>query len=362
MGFPQPPKIGKNYQMTGATMVTYRQIEKPTGEKVRVNIDAGANPLPGVALHYWLRDKAREARLSLHDAKGKLIREFKSAPPDEKEDPKAAAKKTEPTKTAPEGTAQPPATKDPKVAVDAGLNRFVWNMRYPDAKKIEGEGGTWEAFENQLVGPQVPPGTYAARLELDGQTLETSFEVRKDPRVAAAQADLEAQFALAMNVHRKISETHETINAIRSLKKQIDLWEARAKEQGGMARVVNAAASLRRKAGAIEEELVQVKAKSRQDTLNYPAKLNAKLAGLLGSVGSADFAPTKGMRDVFEDLSRRVDAQVARWKALSDGDIAAFDALVRSSGVPAVGMGRAQRARPRRIARRPAARRPVRVR
>ena len=129
-----------------------------------------------------------------------------------------------------------------------------------------------------------------------------------------------------------------------------------------MARVVNAAASLRRKAGAIEEELVQVKAKSRQDTLNYPAKLNAKLAGLLGSVGSADFAPTKGMRDVFEDLSRRVDAQVARWKALSDGDIAAFDTLVRSSGVPAVGMGRAQRARPRRIARRPAARRPVRVR
>src|SRR5207248_1269812 len=284
MGFPQPPKIGKNYQMTGATMVTYRQIEKPTGDKQRINIDAGANPPPGVALQYWLRDKGRDARLSLHDAKGKLIREFKSAPPDEKE-PQAIAKKTEPTKTALEGTAQPPATKDPKVAVEPGLNRFLWNMRYPDAKKIEGEGGTWEAFENQLVGPQVPPGTYRARLNVDGQELEASFEIRKDPRVTATQADLEAQFALASNVHRTISETHETINAIRSLKKQLDLWEARAKEQGGQSRLLSAAASLRRKAGAIEEELVQVKAKSRQDTLNYPAKLNAKLAGLLGSVG-----------------------------------------------------------------------------
>src|SRR5207237_3810819 len=205
-------------------------------------------------------------------------------------------------KRATKDTWHPAETNDPKVAGDADLNRFVWNMRYPDAKKIEGEGGTWEAFENQLVGPQVAPGTYAARLALDGQTLETSFEVRKDPRVAAAQADLEAQFALAMNVHRKISETHETINAIRSLKKQIDLWEARAKEQGGQSRLLSAASALRRKATAIEEELVQVKAKSRQDTLNYPAKLNAKLAGLLGSVGSADFAPTKGMRDVFEDI------------------------------------------------------------
>ena len=141
---------------------------------------------------------------------------------------------------------------------------------------------------------------------------------------------------------------------------QLDLWEARAKEQGGQSRLLSAAASLRRKAGAIEEELVQVKAKSRQDTLNYPAKLNAKLAGLLGSVGGADYAPTKGMRDVFEDLSRRVAAQVAKWTALADSDVVAFDRLVRSSGVPAVGMARSSKGMPRRIARRPAARRPVR--
>jgi hypothetical protein len=220
-------------------------------------------------------------------------------------------------------------------------------MRYPDAAKIEGEGGTWEAFENQLVGPQVAPGTYRARLVVDGETLETAFEIRKDPRVSASQADLEAQLELALSVREKLSETHETINAIRKLKKQLDLWESRAKEQGGEARLITAAGALRRKASAVEEQLVQVKAKSRQDTLNYPAMLNAKLAGLMGSIGGADFAPTKGMRDVFADLSRRVDVQVRKWDALVKTDIPAFDRTVRGSSVPAVGTGKKAATRPR---------------
>src|SRR6185503_10752289 len=164
------------------------------------------------------------------------------------------------------------------------------------------------------------PGTYRARLTVDGERLETDFEIRKDPRVVATQAELDAQFALAMKVHAKLSETHETINAIRSLKKQLDVWDARAKEQG-QSRLLTASGSLRRKASAIEEELVQVKAKSRQDTLNYPAMLNAKLAGLLGAVGGADFAPTQGMQDVYDDLARRADAQINKWRSIVDAEI-----------------------------------------
>jgi photosystem II stability/assembly factor-like uncharacterized protein len=341
MGFPQPPKIGKNYRMTGATMVTYRQREKPTGEKVAINLDAGTNPPSGVLIQYWLRDKPKaEAKLAFLDARGRTIREFKSDPQAIEE----TLKKPEPPqKTPPEGTAQPPQTKDPKVPVVAGLNRFLWNMRYADAAKIEGEGGTWEAFEAQLAGPQVPPGSYRVRLTVAGETLEAPFEIRKDPRVASTQDELEDQTTLGLKINQLLTETHQAINAIRRLKSQLDAWEARAREQGGQARVVRAAASLRGKASAIEEELVQVKAKSRQDTLNYPAKLNAKVASLAGYVGAADFAPTQGMRDVFDDLSKRVGAQIAKWDALVKTDVPAFDKLVRSSGVPAVGVARAKR-------------------
>jgi hypothetical protein len=231
--------------------------------------------------------------------------------------------------------------------VQEGLNRFLWNMRYPDAAKIEGEGGTWDAFEAQLAGPQVPPGIYRVRLKVAGETLEAPFEIRKDPRVSATQQDFETQTALALKVNQKLDETHQTINAIRRLKTQLDAWEARAKEQGGQARLAKSASSLKQKASTIEAELVQVKAKSRQDTLNYPAKLNAKLASLGGYIGGADFAPTKGMREVFDDVAKRVDAQIAKWGALVKSDVAAFDKLVRSSGVPAVGAGKAKRsARP----------------
>jgi hypothetical protein len=96
---------------------------------------------------------------------------------------------------------------------------------------------------------------------------------------------------------------------------------------------------------AVEGELIQVKAKSRQDTLNYPAKLNLKIGGLAMAVGGSDFAPTSAMYDVFEDLSRRADAQLAKWRQIAKADVPAFDKLVRGSGVPAVSAVR-ERKRP----------------
>jgi len=94
---------------------------------------------------------------------------------------------------------------------------------------------------------------------------------------------------------------------------------------------------------AVEEELIQVKAKSRQDTLNYPAKLNLKIGGLAIAVGGADFAPTKAMYDVFDDLSKRAEAQLVKWRQIAKTDVPAFDKLVRGSGVPAVSAIRAKK-------------------
>src|SRR5438128_898978 len=131
MGFPQPAKSGKNYRMTGATIVTYRQVEKPTGEKAQVNIDSGQNPPDGVLVSYWLRDKPEgEVALTFMDAKGKQIRQFKSAPPEPKEKEEKALtpeqRRSEELKK----------SKEPKVAKEAGLNRFAWNMRHPDGARV----------------------------------------------------------------------------------------------------------------------------------------------------------------------------------------------------------------------------------
>jgi hypothetical protein len=329
-GFPQPGRSGKNYRMTGATMVTYRQVEKPTGEKAQVNIDAGQNPPDGVLVSYWLRDKpVGEVTLSFFDAKGKEIRSFKSKPPEPKDN-----KDEKPLTPEQRRSEELKKAREPKVAKEQGLNRFAWNMRQPDAARVE-DDPTWESAEATLAGPVSPPGQYRVRLDVDGDRHEATFEIRKDPRASATQADFEAQFALRMKIRDKITEVHEAINAIRALRSQIEGWEKRAEGSGG-ARLRRAAASLKTKLAGVEEELIQVKAKSRQDTLNYPAKLNLKIGGLALSVGSADFAPTKAMYDVFEDLSKRAETQLAKWGAIAKTDVPAFDKLVRASGVPAV--------------------------
>ncbi|MDP9265627.1 MAG: glycosyl hydrolase, partial [Chloroflexota bacterium] len=367
-GFPQPPKIGKNYRMTGATVVTYRQVEKPsTGEKVPVNLDAGDNPPDGVVVHYALRERpAGEVKLAFLDGRGREIRSFTSKPDDE---PAGSAPEqsmtgegAEPIETASQPTKPAtPETKEPRVPKERGLNRFVWNMRHPDAAKLEGEGGTWEGFERQLAGPVAVPGAYRVRLTMEGTDETVPFEIRKDPRVATTQRDFEDQFGLLMRIRDKVSETHEAINEIRRVNAQLDGWGARAKSDSSLRRVARAADKLRRKLVAIEEDLVQTKAKSRQDTLNFPIKLNAKLAGLGGAVASADFAPTRSSYDLFDDLSAQVDAQLDKLARLNATEAKAFNDLVRSSRVVALDVRPARAPRGRKPVRR-AARRTIKNR
>ena len=334
-GFPQPPKIGKNYRMTGATIVTYRQVEKKTGEKAQVNIDAGQNPPDGVLVSYWLRTAPEgEVKLTFLDARGKQIRQFKSAPPEPKE-PSGDSAPRPPLTPEQKRSEEIKKAREPKVPKDAGLNRFAWNMRYPDATRVE-DDPTWESAEATLAGPIAAPGQYRVRLETGDERHEASFEIRKDPRVAATQADFDAQFGLRMKIRDKLSEVHEAINAMRALRSQIEGWEKRAEGTSGASRLKRGAEALKRKIAAVEEELIQVKAKSRQDTLNFPAKLNLKIGGLAMAIGSADFAPTRAMTEVFDDLSRRADAQLAKWQTIAKSDVPAFDKLVRGSGVPAV--------------------------
>lgn len=344
-GFPGKPILGKNYRFTDATMVTYRLSEDPSAPTGRTEtyLDAGKNPPDGVIVTYWLREKPEgEVALSFHDARGRLIRGFTSRPVQrEAAPPPAAALPAEGAETvagpgaAPALSKEDEEKKEPRVPKEAGFDRFVWNMRYPDATKIA-DDPSMEEFERALAGPVVVPGRYQVRLKVGGETLTSAFEVRPDPRVPVRQADLQDQFDLLLGVRDKISEAHEAINTIRSLRRQIGEWELRTSADRRMRAVTKAAADLRKALGAVEEELVQTKARSRQDTLNWPIKLNAKLGGVGAAIAQADARPTASQRAVLEDLARRVDAQLAKLRTLTARDVARFTSLVRSAKVPPV--------------------------
>jgi len=340
-GFGGKPIPGRNYRFTDATMIAYEFAEDPaTGDKVESYLDAGKNPPTGAIVHYWLRAKPEgEVKLSFHDARGRLIREFTSRKdrPTEAAPPEAQlpGEGAETLGTAAGVSQAKDERKEPRVKNDPGVNRFVWDLRHPEATKIEGDP-SMEEFERALAGPQVLPGRYQARLTVGGETLTEEFEVRVDPRVAAEPRELQEQFDLLMRIRDKISETHDAINTIRTVRGQVETWEKRTASDRGYRQVTKAAAALRKQLGAIEEELIQWRAKSRQDTLNWPIKLNAKLGGLAAATAQADARPTASQLAVFEDLSRRVDAQLEKLRGLMSGDVARFSTLVRSAKLPPI--------------------------
>jgi len=88
----------------------------------------------------------------------------------------------------------------------------------------------------------------------------------------------------------------------------------------------------------VEEALIQTKAKSGQDVLNYPIRLNNLLVALGGIVSSADAAPTKQDYEMFDDLGRQADEQLAKWKEIVNTDLAAYNQLAREKTIPLVGL------------------------
>jgi head-tail adaptor len=174
---------------------------------------------------------------------------------------------------------------------------------------------------------------------VDGASQDRTFEVRSDPRVRATQADLEAQLRLLLQVRDKLGETNAAISQIRSLRAQVEGWVSRAEGRAGAEPVARAGRAMAEKLTGIEAELIQTKARSNQDSLNFPVMLNAKLLGLLMSIGAAEAAPTRQQGEAFADLAGRVDTQLKALAAVLETDVPMFDATLREAGIPPVAVG-----------------------
>ncbi|HEX8969406.1 MAG TPA: glycosyl hydrolase [Chloroflexota bacterium] len=324
-GFSHKPTRGKNYRMPGPLMITYTQVEDPrTGDKTDNFLDAARNPPDGAIIHYVLSEVPDDhISLTFLEADGREIRTFSSRNPEDEattEEEKQAARKN----------------RQPRIPKQQGLNRWVWNLRYPDATKIDDDDAANELVEGAIAGPSVPPGTYLARLTVGDRVYEHDFEVRKDPRVSASEADLRAQFELLSRLHQRLSETHVAINQLRVLRRRAEDWSARSRDKPDLAAVHQAAQALLERLKPIESELIQVKAKSRGDTLNFPVRLNGKLAALSGLIASADSAPTASARAVFDELSKRVQVQLDQLSEVMATEVAFLNQSIDNARLPAV--------------------------
>jgi photosystem II stability/assembly factor-like uncharacterized protein len=305
---------------------TYRM---PGGSSSPGDVTAGHNPPNGAVIYYYLKNKpAGDLTLEILDSSGKSIKKFAAKEPASQAPPPQPAPPTMEQEEEGSGSRNRPR----RPPAEAGLNRFVWDLRYADATRFPG----MVLWAGETRGPRAVPGTYQVKMTVDGKTITQSFDVKKDPRVEFTGDDLAKQFDLLMKIRDKFTEMSDAIIQIRDVRKQIDDITNRVKDQPAGSSVADAAKSLKAKLASVEEELYQTKNQSSQDPLNYPVRLNNKLAALGGVVAASDAPPTDQAYVIYEDLVARINAQLQKLGEIMRADLPAFNKVVRDQNIPAV--------------------------
>lgn len=220
-----------------------------------------------------------------------------------------------------------------RLEVSKGLNMFSWNLRYPDAESFDG----LIMWSGSVRGPRAAPGTFHARLVVDGDSTEVPFEVRPDPRSTTTKADLDEQFAFLLGIRDKLSEVHRGIKRIRSVRADVNALLERVPEDHAMGDTLRAAArAMLEPMKAVEEALYQTKNRSGQDPLNFPIRLNDKLAGVASTASQGHYQPTDQAYAVRDELVWQIDDELEKLAAVLESRLPAFNALVREAGIPAV--------------------------
>ena len=277
----------------------------------------GRNPTPGATVYFALKnrpDSTTPVTLDFMDSSGTLIRSYATRRP--------------------RGADSLVVARLIADSLRAGMNRFVWNMRYPDAQGFQG----LIMWGGSIQGPVAPPGRYQVRLTVGSQSQTQELRLVPDPRLRTTPQDYAAQFALLSRIRERLSEANRAVVTIRDVRGQVDQTTARLDTVvvAEAPRIRAAADTLRRKIAGVEEEIYQTRNRSGQDPLNYPIRLNNRLAALGGTVAQGDDRPTDQAMAVFNQLSADLQVQLDRLQVILTTDVPNFNALIRSSNVPAV--------------------------
>lgn len=271
------------------------------GYQVQQPVNEGKNPPNGVVIHYWLHDVSDSTKVSIaiYDARDTLVRRFNS------------------------GSGE----KDEKLSPEKGMNQFVWNMQVKGVEKMD----DMILWNGNIGSYKVPPGTYSIRVSTGKDSMTVPALIMKDPNYTIPDADYVAQFDFLNTIKNKFEQTQQTIKDIRSIRSQINTLKEKLGDEYP-ADLDSLGKQIGKKLTEVEEHLYQTKAKSGQDVLNYPIRLNDKLAGVFDAANQHT-APTKAARDAYADVAGKIDVEIGRFKAVLESDINLYNTLVREKQI-----------------------------
>ena len=269
--------------------------------------NAGANPPQGTVINFYAKGITDSSKVSItiHDKQGKPIKTFSSY-----------------TKVA-----------EDQLEVVEGMNQFVWDQNYPPAERTDG----MILWNGGIGSAKAAPGKYTGKIKYGNDSADFSFVIKPNPTYAATEADYDAQVSFLLSVRDKFNEVQKAIRNIRTLRTQITDLNAKIDAKSNK-EIKQLADSINKQITSVEEALYQTKAKSGQDVLNFPIRLNDKIAGLYGVASSGQNAPSRQVREVFADLSAQANLQLSKLKQVLDTDVKQLNKLINDKQVPVIGI------------------------
>ncbi len=277
------------------------------GGSAKTSLTQGTNHPLGVRLFMNVPDAEKATTIRILDSEGKEITSYGSDAKD----------------------------KSNKLDFESGMNSFVWNMRYPKADKFDGLLMWW----GTLNGPSAPPGQYIAELKIEDKIVKTQFEILLDPRSEGTAEDRQVQFEFLLGIRNKLDETHDAIRNMRDIKSQISSLNSRI-DKDKFAEVIKEGERLDSLMTDIEKVLYQTKLESNQDMLNYPIKLNNKLAHVASLASMGIYRPTDQMIAVKVGIAKEIDVELKKWYVIKDEALSKYNELIRTQKVNAIQIGK----------------------
>lgn len=294
------------------------------GQTVRTWLDVGENPPKGAIVTYHLTETpADPLTLTFRKADGTEVRRFTS-------------------RTGEDGTI-PDTLRAPAAP---GWNRFTWDLMWAPATKVEGDDAL---AKGSFEGPFVAPGDYTITLKVGETELTQPFRVVKPSNRPASQADLDAQEALLLTIHRQIDRTCVALNRMRDLRGQLSAWAKRAGGIDGAGGFASAATSLHDEVKAIESELAVPDLRAGWgDRNNAGTRLLDQLSGIAPAVQLGDYRPTDQAAEATDEAVAAIEDVIARFEALVADRVAALNGQAAAAGLGSVALvsGRAAPAAP----------------
>jgi hypothetical protein len=182
----------------------------------------------------------------------------------------------------------------------------------------------------RTMAPKVPPETYTVRITADGRTQTTQLEVRANPWITdVTVADMHEQYAFGREIQAKVGEANSAVIAIRRTKIQL----ADRLGQSDDRALADVGERLKMNVSEVEANIYQVRNRSNQDPLNFPIKVNNRIANLLSMLERGDGAPNDGMREVFDIMVDELAGYTVRLQEIWETDLAAVNAELRRLGL-----------------------------